>query len=90
MKYDWLESHGRNENLFLLMFFSPLLGASGFWYILFIIYLLFALWHHKERISKWGIFYAFLYILFLFENMTRFLILVSGLLQRNFIWDGLS
>lgn len=68
MKYDWLESHGKNENLFLLMFFSPLLGASGFWYILFIIYLLFALWHHKERISKWGIFYAFLYILFLFEK----------------------
>lgn len=63
---------GKKELIFLFIVFSPLLGFSAYWYILFFIYSVYSLIRYKTKISVWGICFSFIYITFLFIKFEHF------------------
>ena len=54
--------------LLFLMFFSPLLGVSGFWYIFFVGYYLLRFFKGKLNNTRWGVSFSLLYVAFLFAK----------------------
>lgn len=66
------ELKGKNEVLFLFIFFSPLLGFSAYWYIFFFIYIVYSFLWLRRGVSVWGISFAFVFITFLFIKFEHF------------------
>lgn len=63
---DMMKSPMSNgEMLFLTMFFSPLLGVSGFWYIFLTVYIISQFFRKPSKPTVWGVTFTFLYIAFL-------------------------
>lgn len=64
-----LPATSKGEMFFLIMFFSPLLGLSGFWYVIFVLWILYYLTLTRSRNSVWGITFS---LLFLFISFVKF------------------
>ena len=64
-------SSGQGEVIFFIMFFSPLLGISSFWYILLLIYILYHYAKSWKELSLWGVLFTILYVGFLFEKYNQ-------------------
>lgn len=71
----WKPSMGKGEILFLLMFFSPLLGVSGFWYLILAAYIVRYFFLNLSKNTIWGVFFTFIYVVFLcikFNQISNF------------------